>query len=242
MMKLGLLADIHGNLFALDAVLADLAADRVDRLVCLGDSAALGPHPSEVIARLRSLACPSVLGNVDAWFLGAGSPDQSDSTHIAWAEAQLTDADRAYLRACPMTLDLPLAAGLTLRACHASPRSYHDVIAAGTPPGDLLALVNEPRPAILAGGHTHRQLLRRDGDLLFLNPGSVGLPGVGPTHPLIERNRQVAWAEYAVIDARNGRLSIDLRRIPLDLPRMFAAARATTMPDLDWWLGLWTPA
>jgi len=238
-MKIGLIADIHGNLFALDAVLADLAADRVDRLICLGDIALLGPHPSEVIARLRSLGCPSVLGNVDAWVLDATLVEQSNSALSAWNVAQLTDADRAYLRACPMTLEVPLDEGVTLLACHGSPRSYYEVVAAGTPPADLLAMIADPRPALVAGGHTHRQLLRRDGETMFVNPGSVGLPGVGPDHPLLERNRQISWAEYAVIDAHDSNLSVELRRIPLDLDRMFADARASGMPDLDWWLGLW---
>lgn len=238
-MKIGLIADIHGNLLALDAVLTDLAADRVEHLVCLGDIALLGPRPSEVIARLRSLGCPSVLGNVDAWVLDATLVEQSNSALSAWNVAQLSDADRAYLGACPMTLEIPLAAGTTLLACHGSPRSYYEVIAAGTPPADLLAMIADPRPAFVAGGHTHRQLLRRDGETMFVNPGSVGLPGVGPDHPLLERNRQISWAEYAVIDAHNDRFSVDLRRIPLDLDRMFADARASGMPALDWWLGLW---
>jgi predicted phosphodiesterase len=239
-MKIGLIADIHGNLVALEAVLAELAAERVDRLVCLGDIALLGPRPSEVIARLRSLDCPSVLGNVDALLLGDLAGDQSDEALTTWSAAQLSDADRAYLRACPLTLDVPLDLGVSLLACHGSPRSFYEVIAAGTPPTELLAMMDEPRPTLMAGGHTHRQLIRRDAEMMFINPGSVGLPGVGPKHPLLELNRNISWAEYAVIDAHNGRLSVELRRIPLDLASMFADARASGMPDLDWWLGLWS--
>jgi predicted phosphodiesterase len=238
-MKLGLIADIHGNLVALDAVLADLASDQVDRLVCLGDSALLGPRPAEVIARLRQLDCPSVLGNVDAWMLGDTPPVSSNTALPDWNVAQLTDADFAYLRACPMTLEIVLDSATTLLACHGTQRSYYEVIAAGTPPDDMRTLLGEHRPAFVAGGHTHRQLLRRDGETTFINPGSVGLPGVGPDHPLLELNQHIAWAEYAVLEVREGRRSVDLRRIPLDLDRMFADARASGMPDLDWWLGLW---
>jgi predicted phosphodiesterase len=114
------------------------------------------------------------------------------------------------------------------------------VVAAGTSPDDLRAFLGDQRPAFVAGGHTHRQLLRRDGETTFINPGSVGLPGVGPDHPLLELNQHIAWAEYAVLEVREGRRSVDLRRIPLDLDRMFADARASGMPDLDWWLGLWS--
>src|SRR5688500_17274608 len=146
-MKLGLIADIHGNLVALDAVLADLASDQVDRLVCLGDSALLGPRPAEVIARLRQLDCPSVLGNVDAWMLGDIPPVSSNTALPDWNVAQLTDADFAYLRACPMTLEVVLDSATTLLACHGTPRSYYEVIAAGTPPDDMRTLLGEHRPA-----------------------------------------------------------------------------------------------
>lgn len=238
-MKLGLIADIHGNRFALEAVLDDLAADRIDRLICLGDNALLGPRPAEVIARLRELGCPSVLGNVDAWMLG-DLPRVSTKHELSdWSVAQLTAADFAYLRACPMTLDLALDADTALLACHGTPRSYNEVIAAGTTPDEMRAFLGAHPPAIVAGGHTHRQLLRRDGETTFINPGSVGLPGVGPDHPLLELNQRIAWAEYAVLEVRDGRRSVDLRRLPLDLDRMFADARASGMPDLDWWLGLW---
>ena len=104
-MRVGLIADIHGNLLALDAVLADLGRAGVDRLVCLGDVAALGPQPAEVVARLRELGCPSVLGNVDAWLLDRSTLD-ADATASTmadltrWAASQLGGEDWAYLRAC----------------------------------------------------------------------------------------------------------------------------------------------
>ena len=65
---LAALSDIHGNLPALEAVLAELERETVDELVCLGD-VALGPHPSKTVARVRGLGCPVVMGNWDAWVL-----------------------------------------------------------------------------------------------------------------------------------------------------------------------------
>ena len=68
-MKLAVISDIHGNAIALDAVLADLERRPADRLICLGDSIQGGAQPAEVVARLRELACPAVMGNADAWLL-----------------------------------------------------------------------------------------------------------------------------------------------------------------------------
>jgi hypothetical protein len=71
MKRLALIADLHGNAVALEAVLDDLAGRRITELVCLGDVAAGGPQPREALARLRELGCPVVLGNADEWLLEA---------------------------------------------------------------------------------------------------------------------------------------------------------------------------
>ncbi|MCE9573069.1 MAG: metallophosphoesterase [Deltaproteobacteria bacterium] len=62
-MRIALISDLHANLVALDAVLADIAARGADQVVCLGDVATLGPHPREVLDRLRALDGPAILGN-----------------------------------------------------------------------------------------------------------------------------------------------------------------------------------
>jgi len=67
-MRIAAFSDIHGNLAALEAVLADIEGHNVDHLVCLGDVVALGPHPGRVIERLRGLGCPVVQGNTDTWY------------------------------------------------------------------------------------------------------------------------------------------------------------------------------
>ena len=68
-MKLAIFSDIHGHLVALEAVLADVAREGCEQMVCLGDVAANGPQPREVIARLRELNIPIVQGNTDEWLL-----------------------------------------------------------------------------------------------------------------------------------------------------------------------------
>lgn len=238
-MRLGLIADLHGNLTALETVLADMASGRIDRLLCLGDVAALGPQPAEVVARLRGLGCPSVLGNTDAWLLDAPPPDPVYTSLTRWCASRLAETDWRYLRACPSMMEVPLDVGVTLLGFHGSPRSFDEVIAATTLDAALAPMLAGHRAAFLVGGHTHIQMLRRHGDAHLINPGSVGLPGVGPGTPELPVNRHVHWSEYAVIEAGDGRLRIDLRRVPLDLAHMMAAARASGMPQLDWWSSKW---
>jgi putative phosphoesterase len=240
--RVGLIADIHGNLVALETVLTELAAESLDDLICLGDVAALGPQPGAVLARLRALGCPVVMGNVDAWLLTIPTDSTADELDIAlarWCTAQLTDSDLAYVRAFPATYERRLGAGQTLLCFHGSPRSCDDVIMATTPNDALDAMLGDAHATILAGGHTHLQMVRRHGDAELINPGSVGLPAVGPA--AILRNRDVRWAEYAVVEVDGDRLNISLRRTPLDVERMLALAYASGMPTpaIEWWVGLW---
>ena len=178
-MRIGLIADIHGNLIALETVLAELALESLDQLVCLGDVAALGPQPGEALARLRALQCPVVMGNTDAWLLAPPSAvdgDRVDRAITQWTIAQLTDDDRAYIASFPPTIELALGEGRVLACFHGSPRSYDEIIVPTTPDDELRDMLGDTQATILAGGHTHLQMLRRYGDAHLINVGSVGLP------------------------------------------------------------------
>jgi predicted phosphodiesterase len=244
-MRVGLIADLHGNVVALDSVLAALAAEGVERIVCLGDVAATGPRPAETVARLRELGCPVVMGNADAWLLDPPAARSEDETWRrfeeidAWCAAQLSTADLAYLRSFRPTVEVPLGEVGTLLCCHGSPRSYDDQILATTPDDELDRLLDglPPETAIVAAGHTHAQLLRRHRHRLLLNPGSVGLAvaALPPADPV----RNAPWAEYAVVTAEAGRLEVALRRTPLDVGAVVRAALASGMPHAAWWAAEW---
>ena len=99
-MRIGLIADIHGNADALRTVLGELSAARIDRLVCLGDVAVLGPEPRDVLRLLDHADCAVVRGNTDAWLLGEPSdaipPSPGPSQDIlAWTMSVLTPAEIA---------------------------------------------------------------------------------------------------------------------------------------------------
>jgi predicted phosphodiesterase len=238
-MRVGLIADIHGNSIALDTVLAALERERIDELICLGDVAALGPQPAEVIARLRALGCPVVMGNTDAWLLTPPSAtimDRFDRAITQWLVGQLSDADRAYVAAFPAVIERSVGAGRTLLCFHGSPRSFSDTIIATTPNDDLDAMLNGYDAAIKAGGHTHMPMLRRHRDRQIINVGSVGLPGIGSVRPY---NRDVHWAEWAVLDVDDDQTRIAFHRTPLDVEKMIAAAYASGMPEPNWWASLW---
>src|ERR1051326_2467191 len=108
-MRIAILADTHGTLLALDAVLADMAHQSIDHTVCLGDICGLGPQPRETLARIRELACPVVMGNADEFMLdpstldSARHPEADEMTRRLhemerWCAAQLTTADLDFIR------------------------------------------------------------------------------------------------------------------------------------------------
>ena len=107
-MRIAILSDVHGNSVGLEAALADLQQHPADQIVCLGDMIQGGPQPAEVVARLRTMACPVVMGNADAWLLtgqatGAEPTTERQMAVREWQLTRLTPDDRAYIE-CAVAL------------------------------------------------------------------------------------------------------------------------------------------
>jgi predicted phosphodiesterase len=232
--RFALISDIHGNLPALEAVLEEIEREDIDEILCLGD-VAVGPQPGESLDRVRELGCPVVLGNWDAYFIH-GFPDHQ--TEIGrqlvemgeWWADQLSAEQRAYIDTFVDELTRP---GLV--AFHGSPRSYEDFIYATTPDTELTEMLDGTRAPMMAGGHTHFAMVRHFDGALLLNPGSVGLPFAKQEAVM----RISPWAEYAIVDAERGHLSVDLRRTDFDVESLLGLIRESGMPHADWWAGLW---
>jgi predicted phosphodiesterase len=151
-------SDIHGNLPALEAVLEQLEGESVDELVCLGD-VALGPQPSETLARIRALDCPVVMGNWDAWALEGFPPPQGEPWRKfveqgEWWAGKLSAGDRAFMRTFVPRIELQLE-GVHVLCFHGSPGSYDDMILATTAHEKLLDLfAGFDQPLMLGGTRT----------------------------------------------------------------------------------------
>lgn len=232
-MRVAVIADIHGNCVALDAVLADLKAHAVDQIVCLGDAIQGGPQPAEVVARLREVGCPVVSGNADAFLLTGDTGEEAltPQHHAAqqWSLAQLSEADRAFIAAFHPTVEIALPGNRRLLCFHGSPTSFNDIIFPETPQEEVTGLLGAYLPAILTGGHTHLQQIRRLDDSLFFNPGSVGF--VYNTRQPGGNLRADPWAEYAIVAADDARFSIEFCRVPFDVAAWTRATLASGIPD-----------
>ncbi len=238
-MPVAIISDIHGNLIALDAVLNAIAARKIKQIICLGDVAATGPQPREVIARLKQIGCPVVMGNTDDWLLEPKlkkrtNPDMQRIQEMElWASQQLTSEDRAYLSSYQPTIPSELENGKRLLAYHGSPRSYSEHIHPAMPDHDLDAALAGHQADIFIGGHTHMQMFRRHRRSLVLNPGSVGL-AFDHAWPFDNTVHNPPWAEYAIIDTLNGVLNVELHRVSFDVQTFIQVTLASGMPHAEW--------
>jgi putative phosphoesterase len=237
---LGVISDIHGNLPALEAVVAELEREQVDELVCLGD-VALGPQPKQTLGQVRALGCPVVMGNWDAWALDGFPEAQGELWRRfveqgRWWARMLSSEDRAFIGTFQQQVELQVG-GADVLGFHGSPSSFDDMILATTPHEELLRLLGGCEQPLLLCGHSHVQLLRVVDGRLLVNPGSVGLPFCGV--PLGEPQLISPWAEYALVRIDNGRVSVDLRRTRYDVEGMLQYTIETGAPYAAWWAETW---
>jgi putative phosphoesterase len=164
------LYDIHGNLAALEGVLAEVPADAT--IVVGGDVAAGGSHPSETLERLRALG-DRVLwlrGNADRE-LKPGEPGLAPPGVLDPTREALTDEQIEFLYANPPTVRI----GRTLY-CHASPRNDLDIFTERTPEDQIAFLFADVDADVVVCGHTHVQFDRQVAGKRVVNSGSVGSP------------------------------------------------------------------
>ena len=232
--RIALIADVHGNAVALEAVLSDLSRSGADELICLGDVAATGPRPREAIERIAGLGCPVVRGNTDRFLLHpeVEETDDEDTRRTfeldLWGAEQLDEAHRSALAGYQPVVERP-----GLCCYHGSPRSDTEELLATTPPAALEAALDGHAALVFAGAHTHQPMLRRHGTSLVINPGSVGIP-----FEMLPDGRfhNPPFAEYAVVAGHE----VEFHRVPLDVSQVAGDALASGMPHAGWWVKDWS--
>ncbi|MDQ8155554.1 MAG: metallophosphoesterase family protein [Gemmatimonadota bacterium] len=238
-MRHALISDIHANLPALDAVLADIAQRAaVDATYHLGDLVGYAPWPNETVARLRAAGIPGVAGNYDttvalhAKHCGCRyeDPRQESLSHqsFAWTLEHTSAETAAYLASLPFRMDLrPLgghAAGPTVTLIHGN-QVLNTVYVHEERTDDFLAKMGEGIGAragdVVCFGHTHKPWHRVVGAVHYVNTGSVGRPKDGDPR-----------AGYVLLDvADDGSVDVEIVRVPYDVERTASAILASTLPS-----------
>ena len=215
--RLAVLADVHGNLPALEAVLADIRHHDVHGFIVAGDLVG-GPRPVESIQVLRSLPSWIIQGNSDAGFIRYAEGEAPPAWHtnlqfalLRWGVRQLDQEMLDFLKSLPEQRVISLPGTVPIRVVHGSPRDPAESIYPDRDPellDEALAQITEP---VLICGHTHEPWARERGDRLALNPGSVAGPLDG-----------YVGAQYALLTWRDSRWHVRHRAMPYDLDRIRA--------------------
>jgi putative phosphoesterase len=217
------LYDIHGNLPALDAVLADVRRAEVEEIIVGGDVVP-GPMPRETLERLLALDLPVrfIMGNTDRETLirmrGGMSnavPPQFEAP-ITWSAQQLDPSHAEIIESWPATLRVSIDRIGDVLFCHASPRNDVDIFTRLTPADVLLPIIEPAQADAVVCGHTHMQFDRMIGSTRVVNAGSVGMPLGEP------------GAFWLLIDE-----DIELRRTMYDLEAAADAVRRTAFPGAE---------
>ena len=204
------LFDVHGNLPALEAVLAEpdtVAAD----VVVFGGDLVWGPWPSECLELAESLGDRArfLRGNCETLVLDGPSPQH------AWARERLDVAQRARIEAWPRTQTLEIDGLGPALFCHATPRDDGETVSPNAPKGAWDQVLTGVAEGVVVCGHTHLQFeLSLDG-VRVVSPGSVGAPTV----------HAVAW--WALLGP-----TVELRKTPYDIESTIDAA-AARVPDVS---------
>jgi putative phosphoesterase len=226
-LKAAIISDIHGNLPALEAVLADIQAQHVEAVYCLGDLVGYGASPNEVTDHIRNAGIPTVIGNYDdgvgferdecgCAYTNPGDRELGDRS-LDWTKAHVTQENKTFLRNLVNEIRF-VEGGTRVLLVHGSPRRMNEYLFEDRPIVSFERIAADANADVIAFGHTHKPYTKDVNGVLFVNAGSVGKPKDGD------------WrACYVLLELSRGP-TVTFRRLTYDVRRAAEAIRATELP------------
>jgi putative phosphoesterase len=222
--RIAIFSDVHGNLQALDSTLADIAAQKPDKVYCLGDLVGYGANPNEVTERIRREHWPTVMGNYDDGVgfdrneCGCAYREEAERERgqrsLEWTKARVRLDNKAFLRTLVNEIRFE-ADGQRFLLVHGSPRKMNEYLFEDRPIASFARLAASSSADVIVFGHTHKPYVKDVDGVTFVNAGSVGKPKDGD------------WRGcYVVLDG--GKPAF--RRVVYDVKSAAAAIRATELP------------
>jgi len=227
-MRIAVITDIHGNLPALEAALAAIAAIGVDGVYCGGDLVGYGPHPNEVCALIEDRGIPTIYGNYD-YAIGRDLTDCGcayitpqdralGQASVDWTLVHTNARSKAFMRGLPFELRFAMG-DQRVRLVHGSPRKVNEYLFEDKPESLYNRLAASADCDVLVFGHTHKPWIRTYGGVQFVNCGSVGKPKDGDPS-----------GAFAVLELVNGRVEASIQRASYDAEAVARAVAAAGLP------------
>ena len=226
-MRLAIFSDVHANLPALEAVLADIARATVDARYVLGDLVGYAPWPNEVLERLQVESIPVVMGNYDD---GTGyDRDECGCAYIdptekalgdrsfAWTKKHTSTANKAWLRSLAPDVRFE-ADGRRFLLVHGSPRRINEYLFEDKPDATFARIAAGAAADVIVCGHTHRPYRKTVGGTSFVNVGSAGKPKDGDSR-----------ACWVLVDTTA--MAVEFHRVAYDVEAAAAGVQASDLPD-----------
>lgn len=188
-MRVAVLADIHGNLPACEAVMEDIERQSPDYIVAAGDLAMRGSHPAETVDLLADRCDALLMGNTDAYIAGlylAGAYREAEhwkTDLLAWTRDQMGSERIAKLASMPFSVRYSPRRGQDLFVCHANPKNLEESLEPTLDESTIRRLLQHVDATAMAFGHLHFPYRRRVGKLVIADVASAGIPRDGDLRP-----------------------------------------------------------
>lgn len=221
-MKIAVISDIHGNLYALMRALEDIEDQKVDTIICLGDLVGYGPHPNEVVAIIKRKNIICLKGNYDASVVDENytfiRENSINSFSLPWAVDELRALNRFYLNSLPTSITLEFE-GKKILFVHGSPNKINEyMLEDGDNTSEIMKNIKED---VLVCAHTHIPSVKYFGDKLFVNDGSIGKPKIGRPNPT-----------YCILDVEdNSPIKAEIREITYEVKRIVKDMTMLKFPE-----------
>lgn len=229
-MKVAVFSDVHGNLYALEAILKDIDSRSAELVFCGGDLVGYGAFPNEVIEFLRQRRIPAVMGNYDEGIghdldeCGCAYKDEISKAlgkrSIAWTRQAVTSENKRYLRGLLQRISFTVF-NKKILLVHGSPRKINEYLFENRPQPSLLRLFEHEMADVIICGHTHLPYVKKMAGekFMLINSGSAGKPRDGDPR-----------AGYVMVNFESDRVKAEIIRVPYDVEAMAKAVEKSGLP------------
>lgn len=220
-MKIAVISDIHGNIYALDEVLKDIEKQNVNYTICLGDLVGYGCNPNEVVERIRSKKVLCIKGNYDASVVDKDytfiRENEVNSFSLPWAVKTVTDENINFLKELPSTITLEFN-NQKIQFVHGSPRKINEYLTEDYE--KFNEVINEFNYDVLVCAHTHIPYVKEIESKTIINDGSVGKPKNGAPN-----------ATYLIINVTQDSLIPEIHSVSYDYKKIMDIMKNLDFPE-----------